>query len=166
MKKAFTLIEMMISTVLLGLIFTFIYKAIDELKYSNSFFANKFENMEKTTKLIKVLKDDIFLAKNITLKQTNKNQTILTLNKTANTLHNIHIPYVVWKISGNNLLRIESTKEFKLPLNEEKLQNVYIDLVMENIESFKMYKSKDQKTLLSYIKAKKGKKIVFESRFF
>jgi prepilin-type N-terminal cleavage/methylation domain-containing protein len=160
MKKAFTLIELLISIFLLGLIVNFLYSAIGNLQKTNMLFSQKSKSLHKKQKLIDLIYDDIFLAQE--LKITGVKNSFLDL-KTANSLFDIEQPYVTWLIGkeNNTLLRFESTLPFsKMTSDNNKMY--HISKAGEDCERFNIYKSKDQNNILIHIKFKDKEPLVHE----
>jgi prepilin-type N-terminal cleavage/methylation domain-containing protein len=158
-NKAFTLIEVVVSIVLLGLIMTFLYGAINNVSLSNNIVKDKQEKIVEYSKEINLLKEDIFNAYDINIISTGKYNVVFL--ETDNSLHGIDKPFVIWYVSTyhNALVRLESSEVITLPLAYTKDQLVYIDKIMDGIEKFKLYKSNDQEKVLFYIEDKKKKAI-------
>ncbi len=159
MKKAFTLVEVIISVILLGLIVTFIYKALENMQTSNQIFKTKSKDLEKEEKIIKLLYEDILEADYIKITGGKKYKAVEL--KTNSSLYNISKPKVLWFVSNHKstLVRAESTK---LPLNYENRFLSHITKVKENCETFVVKRSNKKDKILIYIKFKNEKPIVFE----
>ena len=159
MKKAFTLVEVIISVILLGLIVTFIYKALENMQTSNQIFKNRSKELEKEEKIIKLLYEDILEADYIKITGGKKYKAVEL--KTNSSLYNISKPKVLWFVSNykSTLTRAESTK---LPLNYENRFLSHITKIKENCETFVVKRSNKKDKILIYIKFKNEKPIVFE----
>jgi prepilin-type N-terminal cleavage/methylation domain-containing protein len=160
MKKAFTLIELLISIFLLGLIVNFLYTAIGNLQKTNMLFSEKSKALHKDQKLLDLLYDDIFFAKE--LKITGSKNSFLDL-RTANSLFDIEEPYVSWLIGkeNNTLLRFESTLPFsKMTSDNNKMY--HISNAGKECERFHIYKSKDKNNILINIKFKEREPLIYE----
>ena len=70
MKRAFTLMEMLISIFILSLVLAYLYESIDSLKFANNFYEEKSKKLKQFQKMTLVLKNDLFMAKNIKLHLT------------------------------------------------------------------------------------------------
>jgi len=159
-KKAFTLIELLISIFLLGLIVNFLYSAIGNLQKTNMLFNKKSINFQKDQKLLDLLYEDIFLAD--TLKITGIKNSIIDL-RTANSLFDIEEPFVTWLISKENstLVRFESTQPFSNMTSDNR--NIYhLSKAGENCDRFNIYKSKDKNNVLIHIKFKDKEPLIYE----
>lgn len=141
MKKGFTLIEVLVSVVLIGLIVVFLYNAIGILKTSNDSFSNKNAILKERDFLFSTLHRDIFEsieAKKLTTQ--NSDFDILKL-KTKNSFHDIINPFVVYIVAKDEkrLLRLESSKEIAIPILADKVYELYADEMGAGVEIFKVY---------------------------
>lgn len=159
-KKAFTLIELLISIFLLGLIVNFLYSAIGNLQKTNMLFNQKSINFQKDQKLLDLIYDDIFLAESLNI--TGIKNSVIDL-RTANSLFDIEQPYVTWLIGkeNNTLLRFESTLPFS-SMTSDNNKMYHISKAEEDCERFNIYKSKDQNNILIHIKFKNQEPLVYE----
>lgn len=147
MKKSFTILELMISITIFMIVIVFLYKVLDQTKFSNNLLSNKEKLLTKSNNLHNILLEDISESTKINITIT-KEKTAIVKIETTNTYHNSYYKYVTYMIGSNSkLLRIESLKVFE---NEntpiEFFENAYIDILMEDIELFEV-KNSD----LSYI---------------
>ena len=157
-KSSFTLIEILISIVLLSIIIIFLYQTLDISQKSNKFFAKKVDQKIKITTLKKILFKDILLStkekvkNNITIDKQENN--ILQLY-TSNTYHNAFYNYITYMVSKkNNLLRIESKVKFdKYKLIDDFFDVAYVDTLIKNVKKFKVInRNKNQYAI--YLKVK------------
>ncbi len=160
-KKAFSLFELVISIILLGLIVTFLYTAIDNLQKSNTIFSQKDKIVTKELELLMLIYEDIFNANDINITKQKQHDKITLIS--SNSLFDIEYPYITWLVSkeNNSLLRIESTKEFK-NVTAEEVNMFHILKLAQDCESFQIYQSKKKDTILLYIKLKDKKPIIYE----
>ncbi len=87
-KRSFTLIEILISIVLMVIIILFLYQALDITQKSNEFFTNKLSKQENKTKIKKVLFSDIIYSEsNNTQLIEDKNKNTILQMKSSNTYH-------------------------------------------------------------------------------
>ncbi len=159
-KRAFTLVELIISVILLGLIVNFLYTSVSNLQKSNILLANLSKESQKKEQIINLLYSDILLATDINI--TGRKNSTLKL-QTKNSIFDIEYPYVAWLISKDNmtLLRVESIKK----LDDKSVENrdlYHISVVKEGCERFMIYNSKDKKNILVHIKFKDEEPILFE----
>ncbi len=162
-RKAFTLIEILISIVLLAIIILFLYKALNIAEYSNKFFGHKLEKYENKVNLKKILFLDIVhsIAKeNKILEDRRKNSVFLL--KTSSSYHNSFCTNITYLVSKeNNLLRIESKVVFnKDKLNDDFFENSFVDTIVNDIEKFKII-IKNTKEYVIYMKFKDENSMMF-----
>ncbi len=157
MKKSFTLIELIISVMLLSLLFFAMSKVILEFKSSIKNLNREYKNFYNNNLMIKVLYYDLLNASKLKIVKSKNPNFIRLYLQTSNSLYNIPNPYVVWYVSRNenSLIRIEDTSPITLP--NENFN--FIDKFAENIKVFNIYKRKNK--LLIFIKENK-KPIFFE----
>jgi len=141
-RKAFTLLEVLISIALLGIMLPALFSAVDMLRDSNEHLLEHLEKSKKVTKATKVLYMDILSSDgNITIKTDEYSR--LCMNETKNSLYNLPVAKVCWVVlkEKNTLARIEGGT-YKLPLRSE--DRVEVDLVMPGVEIFDVYHQKDK----------------------
>jgi prepilin-type N-terminal cleavage/methylation domain-containing protein len=161
-RTAFTLVELIISIFLLGLIVTFLYSSLGNLQKSNEFLASKQTKLTKRDMIVNVLYDDIFLSDPASIKIRGIENSIIDIN-TTNSLYDIEKPSVAWLIEGdqNTLLRFESVMPFSR-MNSDNEDLYHISKVAENCEKFKVYRSKKKDKILVHLKLKDQEPIIFE----
>ncbi len=159
-KKAFTLIELIISIILLSIIVMFLYATVSNLERTNKIFAANEKALQEREKVITVLYDDIFTANTLTLK--GHDDTLVSM-QTKNSLFDIQEPYVTWLVSKekNTLLRFESIFPFE-KMNSDNASYYHISKIGENCELFKVFQSKKKENILLYIQFKDETPIVYE----
>ncbi len=159
-KKGFSLVELIISIMLLGIIVTFLYSTVSNLEKTNKIFAANEKALSNREKVIDLIYDDIFTANSITLQGF---EYSLVSMQTNNSLFDIASPYVTWLVSKNKntLLRFESTKEFK-DISSQNSDYYHISKVGENCEIFKVYQSKKKENILIHLKFKDEDPIIYE----
>lgn len=166
-RRSFTLLELLISITLLSLIFLYLYRSIDSLKFSNIFYGQKANELKYQEKVLKVLYYDLMLSnKKISLLETKnaKKYSVLRIDKTRNSLYNIKNPTVIWYVSkeNNTLIRLESKKNIRqLPISYDDTAYTFMDKIVTQCEAFKLYQSNDKSKLLLYLK-NGVKPVVFE----
>jgi len=139
-KKAFTLIEVLISIALVGLILPPLYKLITLMNDSNNQIYNYVKKQSKESKIINTLYLDILSSDgNISINQDDFDR--ICIKQTNNSLYGTPYSKVCWVVlkEKNKLVRIEGTN-YNLPLNLE--DKVHIDSAFENIELFDIYRNK------------------------
>lgn len=163
-KQAFTLLEMMISIVLLTIIFSYFYQGVNTMKQSTDFYEKKFDKIEDLKRYIGMLQRDLLLhvGRVDFFSVNDKNYTILSM-QTQNSLYNIDVPYVVWYVDKeqNRLKRVESVKEFRLPIFED-FNLYFLDIVASGVNAFKLYHANESNNTLVYIDQDSFSPVVFE----
>lgn len=156
MRRAFTLIELMISTILLSIVMTFLYKVYAQLNESNKIVDLKVKNMIVDADIKELIYVDFLKAysKSIDISEINQNIDILSF-QTQNSIHRRFNPYIKYICKNHKLYRLES-------LNHK---NYDIDIVGV-VKKFKIYKSKtNNKKYLVYIEFK-NKTLLMLTRSF
>ena len=154
-KRAFTLIEVIISIFLLTLVVFALYKNLNIVKKSTIQLHTHLENSQKDIKSYKLLYLDLLQMTNrpiITSKEKNYDRVCFF---SKNSLYGLSKAYICWAVHkrDNKLLRVESTKKFILPPQVDT--PLQIDIIKKDIKIFKVYIHKKENQLLVYIKDKK-----------
>ena len=139
-RTAFTLIEMMISIVILSIMMLFLYQTYASLNKSNAIYAKKAFSIESEQLKKRVLYMDFSLAiyKSVKILKQDKNEDIVFI-QSANSLHQRFNPYVGYIVNDEKLYRIESLKELKeYPLGVD--DEFVVDYFGE-VNSFRVYES-------------------------
>jgi prepilin-type N-terminal cleavage/methylation domain-containing protein len=156
-KKAFTLLEVLISIGLLGLILPALFAAIEGLRKSNDHLKHYLYDAQEISRGVEVLYNDIASSDgNFTIKKDE--YTRLCIQNSGNSLYGLSESKVCWLVlkSKNTLIRVEGW-DYRLPTRSE--ENVEIDRIMENTEIFDLYHKKDK--VMVILKEKNRKAISF-----
>lgn len=144
MKKAFTLIELMISVTILSVLMLFLYKSYAELNRQNRLYAQQAKKLHNSTQLRKVFYMDLLTAYKKTL-VINKDEKAYDLVSfmTQNSLHRRINPYVTYIVKEKILYRLESRKQIK---TKEIAEDIAFDVdKIGNISRLKLYASRKSK---------------------
>ena len=156
-QKAFTLIEVLISIALLGIIIVALFSTVSMMRDSNAHLYKYLQQSKKITKATKVLYMDIMSSDgNISI---NKDEfSRLCMQNTRNSLYALSLAKVCWVVlkKENTLVRIEGNN-YKLPTRFE--DRVEVNPVMKHVELFDVYHQKDK--VLVFLKQKGEKPITF-----
>ena len=139
MKKAFTLLELLISITLFMIIVVFLYKTLDQTKHSNNLFSNKQEILKESNHLHNIFLEDIAEISSVSLPFHDKNKNVIVKINTYNTYHNAFFNNVTYLInSSKELIRIESKTVFEhlQPIEEAFFNDAFIDVLLEDVEYF------------------------------
>ena len=151
-RKAFTLMEVLVSIALLGIILPALYHSVDMLRDSNQHLFKYLEKSKKVSTATQTLYLDILSSDgNITIKKDEFSR--LCMEQTKNSLYALPVAKVCWVVlkKGNTLVRIEGNA-YHLPVGSE--ERVEIDPIMKNVEIFDIYHQKDKILVLLQQQAK------------
>lgn len=151
-KDAFTLLEVLISIMLLSLVLMALYRSADILRASNKNLFAHLEHSSDTIKGANTLYMDLLQSdRNITI-NTEKKFHEISIQSTKHSLYGLYCAKVVWLVykKDNTLIRVEGNN-FNLPLKSE--DNVAIDTITKNIELFKAYTDKKKNKIIILVKA-------------
>lgn len=156
-RKAFTLIEVLISIGLLGIIIPALFGVLTKLQESNEQLASHLQKAKEATSATKILYLDILGSDgNITIKKEEFSR--LCLQETRNSLHTLPSAKVCWVVlkKRRTLARIEGNG-YELPLKGS--QRAEVDLVMSDMELFDVYHERDK--VLVVLKQKSKEPVSF-----
>jgi len=157
-RLAFTLIEVLISIVLVGIILPPLFKLITLMQDSNSQIFSYVTKQKQEAKAMKTIYLDLLGSDgNITISKDEFSR--VCIEKSSNSLYGLSSAKIYWVVLKNKkrLLRVEGN-DYTLPLDHEnKVEN---DVVLSNLEIFDIYRSKD--AILVIIKQYNKKPISFE----
>jgi prepilin-type N-terminal cleavage/methylation domain-containing protein len=141
-RSAFTLIEVLISIALLGIILPALYQSVDLLRDSNSHLFDYLEKAKKTTIATDTLYLDLLSSDgNISIKKDEYSR--VCIEQTKNSLYALPTAKVCWVVlkKDNTLVRVEGNG-YILPLGVE--DKVEVNPIMKNVEVFDVYYAKDK----------------------
>lgn len=141
-RKAFTLIEVLISIALMGIILVALFSSVDMLQDSNQHLLHYLKKSKKITKASKVLYIDLMGSDgNISIKKDEFSR--VCIEETVNSLYALPVAKVCWVVlkKNNTLVRTEGNG-YDLPLGLE--EKVEVDPVMTGVEIFDLYHEKDK----------------------
>jgi len=166
-KNAFTLIEMLISIMILAIMMLFLYKSYASLNLSNEIYKAEANKLTSTDQAKKVLFLDFSLAlhKSINIQNQEKNEDVIFM-QTSHSRHKNYNPYVAYVVKEDVLYRLESFKRYSgYPLSVEDEFSVDI---LGDVDTFRVYKNiktRDDistEVYLIHIKFKEKKDILFK----
>jgi hypothetical protein len=152
-REAFTLLEVLISIGLLGIVIVALFSTVSMMRDSNAHLLTYLEKAKKVTKATNILYLDIVSSDgNLTIKRGD--YVRLCINETRSSLYALSLAKVCWLVikKDNTLVRIEGNN-YSLPLRFE--DKVEVDPVMKGIEMFDVYHEKDKVVVLLKQKSKK-----------
>jgi len=156
-RKAFTLLEVLISIALMGIVLVALFSTVDTMQSSNRHLLQHLEKSQKISKAMKVLFLDI-MGSDANLSIQKDEFSRLCIEESTHSLYALSIAKICWLVhkKDKTLLRIEGNN-YHLPTKEE--EKVEIDPIMEDIELFDIYHQKDK--VLVLIKQHKKEPISF-----
>lgn len=165
MKKAFTLIEVVISITIFMILILFLYKTLDQTKHSNKQFEKKAEEFKTINNIYNIFFEDLNESFKLEAIAQDRDKNSILRFKSFNTYHNNFYSHITYLInSKGTLVRIESKKKFDLQKTPYEFYNdAFIDELITNIEYFEVQKSLDSKneSYFFVIKQKEKKREVF-----
>lgn len=169
-KKAFTLIEIVVSITIFSIVLIFLYQSLDISKKFNKTYSNHLDKYLSISYLEKLIYEDIFeTTGSISIDEDKNKNTILKIKNSNNTFHypfNSHITYLLSK--ENNILRIESNTKYekdKIDMNFLNNENTYIDIVAKNIKKFLVLENKKNKNGFTiYLETIENKSYLFSAK--
>lgn len=163
MNKAFTLIELLISIIILSIIMLFLYKSYASVNRINIFHKEKAKNIQDLELKKKILFLDFSLGSNIKILNQEKTEDVVFM-QTTNSIHNRYNPYIAYLIADSKLYRLESLTIFnEYPLSSE------IKFSFEcfgEVDGFRVYKSQDdeQNSYLLHVDFKDDEDILIKTK--
>ena len=143
MRKAFTLVEMMVAVSIFSIMVLFLYKSYASLNASNVILGDELNNIEKKQEFQKVIFLDFSLALHNTVKiEVRDTDEDFVALQSSHSLHRRFLPYIAYIVKNGILYRLESLKRF------QEYQIGYdhefdVDLLGE-VKNFRVYKSKNK----------------------
>jgi len=146
MRKAFTLIEVIISTILLSIVLIGLYSVLDTQRRSVKIIKSHLDKSIEQDRVIMVLYNDIIKSDgNITISKGERDT--VCMNATTNSLYGLDIAKVCWLVlkDKDTLARVEGNG-YRLPLGLE--DNVEVNRVAKGVKLFDVTRSKDNNILV------------------
>jgi prepilin-type N-terminal cleavage/methylation domain-containing protein len=155
-KRAFTLIEIVVSIAIFSIIAVYMYQAINTMQKSNELNSMHYSEDTKKQKIIRLFyndifsKTDIYAAANI----TNSDEFDIFRLRTKNSIHAMINPHVVYFVNDNSLYRIESRETENIPLSHDSAQRVKSDKLLDNVTLFRVNANRNS-YIISYESSEK-----------
>ena len=162
-RSGFTLIELVISIMIIALIVTYLYESLGILKNANEQLAKRDETRKNEDKIKKLFILDLLQSSKITIRKSDDKNFDLLILQTLNSLHNIKKPNVTYLVTKRDkkLIRIEGL-DYSIPLDRDAVYRVKFDEVMHGLTLFKLYQNKKKNRILINIKEAEKPLNVFE----
>ena len=134
MRRAFSLVELMISIVILSIMMLFLYKSYSGLNKSNKLFDIEVQKVAKIEKIKNTLYLDIMLSQSVLIQNQDNKEDVVFL-QTRNSVHDRFNPYVAYLLKDKKLYRLESLKELReYPLAADS------EFVVDELGSVKIFR--------------------------
>ena len=139
-KRAFTLIELMVSIALTSIVVIFLYKALSSQEISNKVLTKNFLQTSTKNAIFSLIYTDFLQAKSIKIKPTFNKSFFIVHLQTSNSLHQIPLPYVTYYVNDKNqtLIRLESAYPISFPVGIENVKYIFADSLISNVEKFEI----------------------------
>jgi prepilin-type N-terminal cleavage/methylation domain-containing protein len=161
MRKAFTLIELIISISILSIIMIFLYKSYSSLNSSNKFYKKEVLHIKKEELIKKVLFLDFSLAlpNSVTIINQEKNEDVVFL-QSSNSIYRRFNPYIGYIMKDSKLYRIESLKEIVVYLLDADME--FSAECFGEVNGFRVYLSEKKDAYLIHIDFKNDEDILMK----
>ena len=163
-RHAFTLIELLISIALFGLITLFLFGAIDQLRGQYTFYQKKEGILKQKNQIIALLRGDLDRIGSVDVFESlNPDFDSVSVIGSNHSLYGGTYPYVVWLIlkKENTLVRMESASPIVIPIRPEALFSIHSDVIGEDCEQFRVCDSLYHR--LIYLKFKNQDPLIVET---
>lgn len=163
-RKAFTLVELIVSIALFGLIAVFLFGTIDGLRKQQTFYQQKESLIAQKNQILSLLRTDLDRPQSVGVSATNsKDFNIVSITGSNRSLYGIDRPYVLWIVlkNDNTLVRLESPYKIILPLPPEALYMTHSDVIGVHCELFRLYDSSRHR--LIYLKFENQSPLIVEA---
>ncbi len=162
MRKAFTLIEMMISISILSIMMVYLYRVNASVNKSNIFYEKQVNGFNSLSlkKRVLFLDFSLTLYQQISIVHNDRNEDILFL-QTTNSIHRRVNPFVTYIVKNKKLYRLESLRKPAYPLSEADKFDVDC---FGDVDVFRVYKQKDKAVFLVNLKFENSDSILMKAR--
>jgi len=153
-REAFTLIEVLISIGLLGIIIVALFSTVTMLRESNTHLYTYVKKAKTLSQATEILYLDILSSDgNISIKKDDFSR--LCMEETKNSLYALSLAKVCWLVlkKEHALIRVEGN-DYKLPTKYD--DKVEVIKVMKGVEIFDVYQKKDKVLVLLKQKGKEA----------
>jgi prepilin-type N-terminal cleavage/methylation domain-containing protein len=163
-KKAFTLIELVVSLMIVTTMTVMMYGFFKDAKSLLDRNRELEHRSLERQKILSILHDDVSMAESVRVEGGQK-YSLLFLT-TPNSLHENTKPYIAWVVlkEQKKLVRFESNDEIRFPVLESDAYRVWMDDIVSGVEIFKCFVS--PKGVLITLKDERSPVQVVEFGFF
>ncbi|MFT7860871.1 MAG: prepilin-type N-terminal cleavage/methylation domain-containing protein [Sulfurimonas sp.] len=146
MRKAFTLIELMISVMILSIIMVFLYKSFAELNAQNKVYTQESSKIKKLEMTKEMFFLDLSLSFQDSVKIVSQDKKVdIVFFQSRHSIHKRINPYIGYIVQDHKLYRIESLKPLK---NYPIESDISFDIdYLGEVKNFRLYPAKSSKEL-------------------
>jgi len=156
MRRAFTLIELMISVILLSIIVTFLYQSVAQLQNSNQQLMKNTDKIVDRENLLQVLYNDFMNMSALNVADKVEKTDVIVF-QTSNSFYAMSQPFVRYEVGRDAVLRrIESSAQ-KLDYENSFFR---FDTIAHDVSMLKVYESKGHYFI--YVKSDKMEDIYLD----
>ena len=141
-RRAFTLMELLISVVLIALIAMYLYASLGRTRASTQTLKTHTEVQKQRLKVYELLYRDLVEAYSIAVQESGSKRYHLLKLQTGNSLYDIAAPYVLYYVRSDTLqlIRLESAVPITLPIRDDNERNrLHADLIEANVTDLNFY---------------------------
>jgi len=146
-RRAFTLMELLISVVLIALIAMYLYASLGRTRASNQTLQTHTEAQERHLKIYELLYRDLVESYSVTIEKTGSDRYHLLKLQTGNSLYDIAAPHVLYYVRTDTLqlIRLESAEAIALPVRDDDGRNrIHADLLETDVTDLNLYVQNEQ----------------------
>jgi prepilin-type N-terminal cleavage/methylation domain-containing protein len=144
MRKAFTLIELMVAITILSILMVFLYKSYADLNHTNESYAKAVQKLNKEALTQKTIYLDLLLAnkKSMIVQKRDKDSDFISF-ESKHSIHRRINPFIAYIVKKKILYRLESLEQIK---SWEIDSNIAFDIdKIGSMTKFKLYPTRDGK---------------------
>lgn len=156
MKKAVSLIEILISITIFSFILLSIYKTIEISQNDINRSIKLIDDVDRVNHIKSIFLEDFLESEKIIIEKLGTNHVLKMI--TYNNYHNLIYTNITYMIDEDrNLYRIESNKPIsEKNIYEMNIKNLHIDLVFRNVTKFKVEQGKNKNYFIYINRSKKN----------
>ena len=159
-KKSFTIMELLISVVILSMMFLFTFKLYNDTVFSQKSLIKSIDKTISRDMIIQIIYDDIEKSMKLSINNKfDKDLDILNL-ETSNSIYNRVHSYIKYEVVDDKLYRLESS--LPIPKYNNNYDNIDKSVLLYDVKIFKLFGNKTNNKLV-YIQTKDNT-IYFEVR--
>ena len=165
MRRAFTLIELVVAILILSILMLFLYKSYADLNRANKTYGEAVEKLHKKELFKKTFYLDLLLAykKSLIIKNIDREFDFISF-MSKNSLHRRINPYVSYIVRDETLYRLESLKQI-VSTDIDRDTSFDVDKIAK-IKKIKLFGTRDEKKdfYLLDLRFANGEKLLFKIR--